>query len=106
MSLSKAKPAPKQLLIQSFAEQLEVTRVISVCLEHFSDVLTFKGRPKLVRLEKLVPQLSGGCPKLIALLTVTLAAQTRRVVGGKRRPAPLAAAAARSAGHALLRSAG
>src|SRR3954471_22619646 len=72
LGLSEPEPPPQQLLIQRLAEELKVTRVVSIRLEHLADVLAFEGRTKLVRLEELVPQFGGRRPELVALLPVAL----------------------------------
>jgi hypothetical protein len=68
-------------LIERFAENLEVARMVAIRLENLSDVLTLKGRPELRSFEELVSQLSGRRTELVTLLPVAPAAQVRRVVG-------------------------
>lgn len=63
-------------------------------LEYLADVLALKCGQEFGGLEKLIPHMRGWSPELVAEFPVTLAAQAGGVVGGKRRTAPLAAAAA------------
>jgi hypothetical protein len=91
LSLCETKPTAEKLLIERLTEKSKMMRMVAVSLKHLPDVLTFEGYPELVSLEKLVFELRR-MGELVALLPVTLAAQTRRVVGREHRPAARAAA--------------
>jgi hypothetical protein len=64
--------------------------MVSVCLEDLADVPVRESRAELVRFEEIGLELRW-CVKLVALLTVTLAAQACGVVGREPRPAVRAA---------------
>jgi hypothetical protein len=70
LSLRKAKPSSEKLLIERLAEQSQMARVVPVRLEYLANVLTRECSAELVRLEKLIPELSRWRSKLITLLPV------------------------------------
>jgi hypothetical protein len=93
LGLREAKPAPKKLLIESFAKKLEMTRVVPIRLENLPYVLARKSGAKLISLEELISELRGWSAELVTLLPVTSTAQASGVVGRERRSATCAAAA-------------
>ena len=92
LSLRETKPAAEQLLIHPAPEDAQMCRMVAVRLEYLAYVLACESGPEFVGLEELVPELCGRGPKLVALLSMTFAAQTRRVVGGDHRATAGAAA--------------
>src|SRR4051794_4211949 len=73
-------------------------RVITIRPEDLPDVLASERCPKIVGLEECVLQVGWRCAQLVTLLPVAGTAGERGVVGGKHRPATLAAPTA--VGHA------
>ena len=73
--------------------------MITIRLEDLADVLTSERCPKVVGLEEFVLQVGWRCAQLVTLLPVAGTTGERGVVGGKHRPATLAAPTA--AGHTI-----
>jgi hypothetical protein len=90
LRLSEAKPSSEKLLIESFAEQLKMARVISIRLENLTDVLALESRPKVVRLEELIPELGRWRSELVTLLPVAPATQPRGVIRSQHSSTALA----------------
>ncbi|WP_132111105.1 hypothetical protein [Actinocrispum wychmicini] len=97
LSLCKAQPSPEKFLIERLTVELKMARVIPICLEDLTYMLALKGRPEFVGLKEFIPELSWWGAELVPLLSVTPAAQARRVVGSEHSPTALATA---TAGHA------
>jgi len=54
----ESKPPPKKFLIEGFAEEQEMARMVPISLEYPADVLTFKSREKVISFEEFIPELS------------------------------------------------
>jgi hypothetical protein len=110
LRLIQTQPSTKKLLAQWLSEQLKMARMVPERFEDLSDVPARESCPELVRLEEVVPELDGWGTKLVTLLSMTPAAETRGVVIGKRSSTTCAARVVGSAlpdvssrvGHALL----